>query len=165
MKPERVFDHFDADVFNGILDSANGSKRILIILDDCMCDNGFKSGNSSNPITKACAIGRNRKVSLIVVSQSYVAIPKDARKNLDMYIGFGQMSESELKDLWNGELCLPWYRYKDFVRDYAQYTKEKFSFIVYNKDEREVYAYSPEKKEYLLIADRNTVSNALNNEN
>jgi Poxvirus A32 protein len=158
LKKERVYDNFDSSAINAILKSADGQKKILVILDDCMSEEGFSNQKGSNPLSSICTIGRNRKVSLIVITQSYVGLPKLARKNIDCYIVFGSVSESELKEVFHGELCLPWFKYKSFIRDYFRYTRAKYSFLVYNRSERECYAYDPNDKSYSLIANRDTMS-------
>lgn len=165
LNPENVFDEYDPESINFILDNNynNNSSQILIILDDCMSEAGFKSDTNTNPITRVATIGRNRKISMIILTQTWKALPRKVRDNLECWIGFNGFSEPELLELFD-ELNPPFFRSKTWIKNYILNTSEKYSFIIFDKRKQNLIAYTPSTKKYKLIANTQTKYNEANNE-
>lgn len=60
--------------------------KTLIVLDDCISENEFKSCQASHPLNKLGIRGRHLGVSFIITSQNYASIPKILRNNVDVCI-------------------------------------------------------------------------------
>lgn len=104
-------------------------KRCLIIMDDCQ---GLKNRFLySNPVVELFNKGRHRKISSIIMGQSYRRTEKSVRDNATDIIVFPVM-ESEMLTLSN-EVMPAGMTKKEFRKILAHATDERFSFLYINK--------------------------------
>jgi len=78
------------------------TKPILIILDDCISSEAFKQNKHSNILNKIAAVGRHKKISLIIATQSIKGISTGLRSNSDfiiVYKSYGAELEKIIADI------------------------------------------------------------------
>jgi hypothetical protein len=105
-------------------------KHILIVLDD-MIDYFKKSGKLNN----LCAYSRHYKISCLITSQKYNALPKRLRCNASAYLIYHLNNKSDLEDI-NHEIGS---NYPDFLKYYKEATEEPFHFLFIDNREMSLY--------------------------
>ena len=105
-------------------------KNYLIVLDDCL---GYIKPNSY--FVYLCTRYRQRKISLIITSQSFRNIPNVIRVNATGYLLFKTLNNKELYKYIEEFSGL----FKDFKKIYEEATKEPYNFLYLNLRNIEAY--------------------------
>lgn len=102
IKFTEVFEEFSIELLEDLLVKfqENTENKILLILDDCIAENEFKSNQSDHPLNRLAVNGRHWGVSLIILSQKYNAISSYIRAQLDYIILFETSNHYELKSIY-----------------------------------------------------------------
>ena len=103
IKFTEVFEEFSIELLENLLikfQENEEKSKILLILDDCISENEFKSNQSDHPLNRLAVNGRHWGVSLIVLSQKYNAISSYIRAQLDYVILFETSNHYELKSIY-----------------------------------------------------------------
>ena len=95
------------DIYRNIEEyNPNKKRKILIVVHDTVA--GMVSNKKLNPIVTELLIkGRKLNISLVFITQSYLAFPKNIRLNSSPYfielqqIAYNHLSNIEIKDLKN----------------------------------------------------------------
>ena len=74
---------------------------------------------------------RKLNISLVLISQSYIKVPRTIRLNAAHYFIMKISNERELQQIASNHLSD--IDFKDFMKLYKYYTKEPFSFFVNDK--------------------------------
>jgi energy-coupling factor transporter ATP-binding protein EcfA2 len=100
---DEVYTEYTMDLIEDLNDKFKEDPNIkrLLILDDCISSNEFKSNNSYNPLNTLVSNGRHWGCSLIVLSQKYNAISKIIRSQYDYVIFFSIKNHKELSDIYD----------------------------------------------------------------
>jgi hypothetical protein len=122
------------NVLNGIIktqiDAGDDKKPILVILDDCV-----SYFNNHSVLNNLPQLSRHYKISFIVSTQSYMALPVRLRKNASEYLIFRIYNIKDYKAV-EEEVGS---EYENFTTIYNEATEIKYSFLFLNK--REMTAY------------------------
>lgn len=105
----------------------HNSPRVLCIFEDVIHKRRWLRRQNNNKYVDFHIRGRHYNISIFTTTQSYKAIPLDARKQMDtVYYFRGPRAE----DLAIVEAYTPTgYNYKDFANILADATHEKYSFL------------------------------------
>jgi hypothetical protein len=95
-------------------------KHILVVLDDMI--EYFKNSGKLNNLP---ALSRHYKLSFVVTTQAYTALPVRLRKNASSYILFHVHNKKDLDDI-NHEIGS---NYPDFLKYYQMATDEPYHFL------------------------------------
>jgi hypothetical protein len=134
---EQIFEEFNPDKIMQIIDRNRDGQKILIVVDDCIGDAGFKKLDSSDVLTKISTRGRHFGVSLIVSSQAVSAVSSHFRKNTDCIIVFATENSRERTIIHEEFLA---HLSKDEFRQIFNFcTKQKHSFLLFNKMNGNIY--------------------------
>ena len=105
----------------------NRDKKVLIIFDDMIAD--IMRSEKCKAIVKELFIRCTKlNISIVFITQSYFATPKDARLNSTHYIIMKIGNKKELKSIAeenSGHLD-----FKEFLKIYIYCTKEPYSFMM-----------------------------------
>ena len=102
-------------------------RKVLIVFDDMIAD--MINNNKLNPIVTELFIrGKKLNISIVFIMQSYFKVPKDVRLNSTHFFilkipnkrGLQQIALNHSSDI----------DFKDFIKNYKEYTKEPYSFLV-----------------------------------
>lgn len=74
--------------------------KILLILDDCISQDNFKSHRNDHPLNTIAVNGRHWGVSMIILSQKYNAVSSAIRNQLDYLMIFESKNHKEKEDLY-----------------------------------------------------------------
>ena len=116
------------DVYKNIEEYNPGKKRkVLIDFDDMVAD--MIINNKFNLIVTGLFIrGRKLNISLAFITQSYFKVPKDAIPNSTHFMIMKISNKRELQQIAiNHSSDID---FKEFMKIYEKYTKEKYSFLV-----------------------------------
>ena len=105
----------------------NKKRKILIAFDDMIAD--MLSNKKLNPIVTELFIrGRKLNISLVFITQSYFAVPKNIRLNSTHYFIMKIQSKQELQQTaFNHSSDID---FKDFMNLYKKCTAKPYSFLV-----------------------------------
>ena len=105
----------------------NKKRKILIVFDDMIAD--MLSNKKLNPIVTELFIrGRKLNISLVFITQSYFAVPKNIRLNSTHYFVMKIPNKRELQQIaFNHSSDLD---FQDFMNLYKKSTAEPYSFLV-----------------------------------
>jgi hypothetical protein len=122
------------NIINGLLkyqeeNNENGEHTILI-LDDCV---GIIKATSL--ITNKIMSLRHYRISVIIVTQYYRAIPPKIRENCNAYLFFANNSHKEIEKI-SEEIGA---RYKNFKDYLDEATSEPYSFLYIKSDKKQLY--------------------------
>jgi hypothetical protein len=136
---EEELEHLD-DILKDIIKNQkqkdiDDRKHVLIVLDDMV--EYFKT---SKTLSKLPCFNRHYKISLILITQSFVALDRTIRKNATSYILFQIYNKRDLDDIEN-EIGL---NFPNFMDYYREATKEKYNFLYI--DARDMALYHNFKK-------------------
>ena len=116
------------DIYKNIKEY-NPSKRhkILMVFDDMITD--MLSNKKLNPIvTKLFIRGRKLNISLLFITQSYFAIPKNIRLNSMHYFIMKILYKRELQQIvFNHSSDID---FQDFINPYKKCTEKPYYFLV-----------------------------------
>jgi len=105
-------------------------KNILVILDDMI--SYFSNHSVLNDLP---SMSRHYKISFIVLTQVYTALPSRFRKNTTHLIIFKLYNKKDLKAI-DEEIGS---NYEDFMEQYKKATNEKYNFLYLNNTNKDVY--------------------------
>jgi hypothetical protein len=105
-------------------------KNVLCVLDDMISYFSNHSVLSNLP-----SLSRHYKISFIVLTQVFSALPSRFRKNTTHLIVFKLYNKKDLKAI-EEEIGS---NYENFIEDYEKATKEKYNFLYLNNTNKEVY--------------------------
>lgn len=102
------------------------TNEILLVFDDCICNKIFKNAVFTGMIFNS----RHFKISCIITSQTYHAVPKSIRLNCSICILFFTSNTNEIKSIYaeNGSSYKP----KEFVEIFNDVTGQEFKFLMIN---------------------------------
>ena len=115
------------DVFSNTDDyNPKRKRKILIVFDDMIAD--IMTNKKFQTIIKELFIRcRKRNISLVFITQSYFAVPKEVRLNSTHYLLMKIHNKRELRNIAiNHSADID---YKDFLKIYRNCTKEPYSFL------------------------------------
>jgi hypothetical protein len=113
---EKLMNKFEKDI------AENTNKKTLLILDDCITQQDFKSNTASTPLNTMFVNGRHWGLSIIVLSQKYNGLSSYARTQLDyvfmidvknnneiktFYDEYGSGSKNNFVDFFKNQLVIP----------------------------------------------------------
>ena len=105
----------------------NKKCKILVVFDDMITD--ILINKKLNPIVTELFIqGRKLNISLVFITQSYFAVPKNIRLNFTQYFIMKFPNKRELQHIaFNDSLDID---FKHFMNLYKKCTKKQYSFLV-----------------------------------
>ena len=116
------------DIYKNIEEYYSNKKpKILIVFDDMIAD--MLSNKKLNPIVTGLFIrGRKVNVSLVFITQSYFAVPKNIRLNSTHYFVMKIPNKRELQQIaFNHSWDID---FQDFMNLYKKCTTKPYSFLV-----------------------------------
>ena len=114
------------DIYKNIEEyNPNKKRKILIVFDDIVVD--MLSNKKLNPIVAAIFIrARKFNISLVIIKQSYFAVPKNIRLNSTNYFIMKIPNKNELQQIVLNHLSD--IDFQDFMNLYKKYCKTIFFF-------------------------------------
>lgn len=76
-------------------------KKVLVVLDDVISQEKFKSHLMDDPLNRLVSNGRNRRISVLIVSQVYRGLPSSVRKQGDYLFLFNTKNKMELDSIYS----------------------------------------------------------------
>ena len=128
---EQIFITYEEETISNLIDDKPEDEQWLLILDDCLIFNNFKSTDATSLQNKIAVNGRHLKVSMIITSQKTTGGSTTVRSQADSVIIFKPRSHNEIDSLYNDN-CINGYNRKDFGNLILQSTKEQYSFFTIN---------------------------------
>ena len=116
------------DIYKNIEEyNPNKKRKILIAFDDMIAD--ILSNKTFNPIvTELSTRGRKLKISLVFITQSYFAVPKNIKLNSAHYVITKIPNKLELQEVTSHHSSD--IGFKDFMNLYKKCTVNPHSFLV-----------------------------------
>ena len=116
------------DVYKNIEEcNSNKKRKILIVFDDMIAD--MLNNKMLNPIVIELFIRRRKlNISLVFITQSSFAVPKNTRLNLTHYFIMKIPNKRELQQITcnhSSDIA-----FQDFMNLYKKCTKKPYSFLV-----------------------------------
>lgn len=148
IKFTEVFEEFSIELVDDLLNKfqENTEKnKILLILDDCIAENEFKSNQSDHPLNRLAVNGRHWGVSLIILSQKYNALSPYVRAQLDYIILFETSNHYELKTLYEEYGNGTFKEFEEFL--HRVYTKKHDFLVIDNINNNMLKNFLPIDKE------------------
>jgi len=124
------------EIIKSQVDKKDEKEPILVVLDDCV-----SYFNNHSVLNNLPQLSRHYKISFIVSTQSYMALPNRLRKNSSEYLIFRIYNEKDLKAI-DEEVGS---EYENFMKLYNEATSEKYNFLFLNKREMVAYKNFEEK--------------------
>jgi len=106
VKFTEVITKFDTDVIEGIKErcteqiAEDPKRNFLLILDDCMSEEDFKSDQSHHILNDFACNSRHINLSVVILSQVYKGVSLTVRRQLDYLIFFSNCNHQELGSLY-----------------------------------------------------------------
>ena len=116
------------DIYKNVEEyNPNKEQKILIVFDDMIAD--MLSNKKLNPIVTELFIrGRKLNISLVFITQSYFAVPKNIRLNSTHYFVMKIPNKRELQQIaFNHSSDID---FQDFMNLYKKCTAKPYSFLV-----------------------------------
>ena len=124
-------DHILAEIVKTQKELENDKrKHILVVLDDMI--EYFKNSGKLNNLP---ALSRHYKLSFVVTTQAYTALPVRLRKNASSYVLFHVHNKKDLDDI-NHEIGS---NFPDFLLHYKEATNEPYNFLYIDNREMSLY--------------------------
>ena len=105
-------------------------KNLLVVLDDCI-----EYFSQHSVLNNLPSLSRHYKISFIVLTQCYTALPSRFRKNTTHLVIFKLYNKKDLKAV-EEEIGS---NYEDFMEQYNEATKDKYNFLYLNNTDKSVY--------------------------
>lgn len=140
-KEKKVFTEYDPTIIKKIYNRREIDKkkeRCLIIYDDMISDDRTFAKWSKNDVTGSIYNQRHFGISTIIISQKYTEIPNNIRNQLDTLI-ISRLSGMELDHVYKTTTGISDLPEDVFKTLYKYATHERFSFMLVNIPEREIY--------------------------
>ena len=132
---KQIFTEFDEYSLESIIENKKIEEQILLILDDAIAEDGFKT---SQILNKIAIRGRHMKVSMICISQKVCSISTTIRSQTDSMIVFKSRSSNEVESLYKDNNIGGLTR-NGFNRLLFDCTEERYSFLNMNYQNNKVY--------------------------
>lgn len=103
IKFTEVYDSFSNELVDELIvkfEEKDPEENVLLILDDCVCEDNFKKNQSDTPLNRLAVNGRHLGVSMIILSQKYNAISSYIRSQLDYILLFETKNQTEIRTLY-----------------------------------------------------------------
>jgi hypothetical protein len=120
----------DIEYIKSQIEKKDEKQPILVVLDDCV-----QFFNNHSVLNNLPQLSRHYKISFIVSTQSYMALPVRLRKNASEYLIFRIYNEKDRKAI-DEEIGS---EYENFMQLYEEATKDKYNFLFLNKREMSAY--------------------------
>ena len=105
----------------------NKKRRTLTVFDDAIADM-LTSKNLHPIVTELFIRGRKRKISVVFITQSYFAVPKNIRLNSMHYFIMKIPNKQELQEIaFNSSSDI---YFKDFINLYKNCAAKPYSFLL-----------------------------------
>ena len=116
------------DIYKNIDEyNADNERKILIVFDDMIGDM-INNKKLNSIVTKLFIRGRKLNISIVLITQSYLKVPKDVRLNFTNFFIMKIPNKRELQQIaLNHSSDI---NSKDFIKIYKKYTAEPYSFLV-----------------------------------
>lgn len=100
---DEIYEEFNSDLIEELNEKfkSDPEQKRLLILDDCISSNEFKSNQTYHPLNTLVSNGRHWGCSLIVLSQKYNAISRIIRSQYDYVIFFTIKNQKELSEMYD----------------------------------------------------------------
>jgi predicted ATP-binding protein involved in virulence len=128
-----VYEEYHPNIVETIFDNQNpdDDNTVLLVLDDCISQDKFRKNNSTDKLASVATVGRNRRISLLVTTQSLRSVHPDIRKNASFLLIFkcdhkGEM-DSIYQDYGFGTL-------KEFCEWFQKKINKKHTALLLNQD-------------------------------
>lgn len=128
---------FDSEWLDKLVETNPPGRKILVVVDDCVNEGGFKNNIGRDSLTRIATKGRHYGCSVIVSSQTVTGTSSSFRKNVDVLIAFKTTNMAELKLLHSD--FLGFLSAAEFRQVSTYCWKESYSFLVYSKLTDTVY--------------------------
>ncbi len=106
VKFTKIYDEFSVELLEELIEyfekekEQNKDKRTLLILDDCISQEGFKNNMAKHPLNTMAVNGRHWGLSMVILSQKWSAISSYVRAQLDYVILFEFKNQYEIEALY-----------------------------------------------------------------
>lgn len=153
LKPENIFKSFTVDKVNLILDYQDKilqqfpNYRILMILDDVISGESFKSNDNTHPLNKISICGRHKNISIIMSSQIYTGLSRCIRTNADYIIlfrSYGKELDLIIDEFRTGSK-------KEFTDKYIYATQENYACLAIDNINGRLWKYDPIRKGHIKL--------------
>ena len=116
------------DIYKNIEEyNPNKKQKILIVFDDMIADM-LSNKNLNTIVTELFIGGRKLNISLVFITQSLFAVPKNIRLNSTHYFAMKIPNKRELQQIaFNHSSVIG---FQDFMNLYKKCTAESYSFLV-----------------------------------
>lgn len=105
--------------------------RTLILLDDQVGSSLFSNRKGHNPFVQLNVRHRHYSVSMMIVSQAYMELPKTVRINLTAWILFDIPNDREVETIWEEHSC--GLKFDLWYELYQHAVSEPYSFLYLNE--------------------------------
>lgn len=129
---KQVFTEYKPKEIEKLYKNHNPSKdgHYLVILDDCITADDFKSNNSNNILNTIAVNGRNKQFSMFITSQKVTGISSYIRSQSDFVILYPPRGLNEMKAFYEDNV-IGNYTYKEFVELIGSLKRYEFLAINY----------------------------------
>lgn len=124
------------------------TQKKLLILDDCITEDGFQKTGMSNVLNMLAVRGRHDLFSVVITTQYITGISRKIRDNIEfavIYKAHGEALEHILKVFRTAN------KKADFAKTINDNLTEKYSFLVINYIDSLLWIYKPSKKQFILL--------------
>ena len=142
-----IHDSYDEEYIKDILDTKERDEKILLVIDDCVCE--LKKANQNSILERVFLRERHNNVFCWISVQKYTKISPAIRINSPCYIFF-KLSNKELQRVAE-ELAEN--SVEEFEQIYDLATKDRFSFLYIDKRQEHRYSKKFQKKIVPRIAE------------
>ena len=133
-KQKYTIEHFGKDTAN----------NVLVVMDDLASESNKMAGNR---FKKLLFLSRHYKISMIIITQAYFAIPKSIRLNNSQLVLFETSNKKELDKIYeenNAGLS-----FNDFMKLYKECVKDDYGFMVINYQVPKRFRFANQFKYFL----------------
>ena len=150
LNPKRMYNDYDTEELERIFNEKKpDGKHELIILDDCISEQEFKSESPKSILNKIMVLGRLRGLSLLISVQKCRSCSTIVRSNINWLITFPTIYDLEIKATYDIS-AINSYQY--FKKMFHQITKDdQHHAFLYDRRQNslmnQIYQLRPEKGE------------------
>ena len=121
---------YNTEVGDFTLDDLRKEDQNLVVLDDIMLDKNQKQ------FIELFSRGRHKNTNIMYLSQDWFSIPKNVRRNTNLFMLWGNLPEANIDMIRRDSGC-PMDK-KEWRECYKDATKEPFSFIAIDKTKKDI---------------------------
>lgn len=134
----RIHESYSENKVKSILNNKPNKEHYLIVLDDCVTQEHFKSNQGENVLNTIAVNGRHMGVSMIMTSQKTTGGSSFVRSQADGVIIYKPRSLSEIETIYQDN-SLGTLSKKEFRQLVDYCTNEKYSFLYINYQKDTIY--------------------------